>query len=76
MKDVLMRRIAIFIPEGNQTVELITNNMVWSAAPIAELGRRRWLIETFFKLIEFTDKNFSWHNYTVNSIADTVKKGR
>jgi hypothetical protein len=52
MKDVLMRRVAVFIPQDNRTVELITNNMMWSAATIAELYRRRWLVETFFKLIK------------------------
>ncbi|WP_291098844.1 MULTISPECIES: hypothetical protein [unclassified Flavobacterium] len=35
MKDILMRRVAVFIPQDNRTVELITNNMVWSAATIA-----------------------------------------
>ena len=51
-KDVEFRRVTVYLEEENRVVELITNNMQWSAATIAELYRRRWLIETFLKLIE------------------------
>jgi len=50
--QVEFRRVVVYIEEDNRTVELITNNLEWSAATIGELYKRRWLIETFFKLIK------------------------
>lgn len=52
MNMVELRRVVVYIKEGNRTVELICNNLEWSTATIGELYRRRWLIETFFKLIK------------------------
>lgn len=50
--DVELRRVAIYIEKDDRIVVLITNNLEWSAATIGELYKRRWLIETFFKLIK------------------------
>jgi len=52
MNDVRLRRIVVYIENGNRTVEVITNNMEWKASTIAELYRRRWDIEVFFRLIK------------------------
>lgn len=40
-KDVEFRRVTVYLEEENRVVKLITNNMQWSAATIAELYRRR-----------------------------------
>jgi hypothetical protein len=50
-KEVL-RRIAVFHPEKNTTIEIITNNLNWKASTVAELYKRRWDIEIFFKLLK------------------------
>jgi hypothetical protein len=52
INEVKFRRVVAYHQEKNTTIEIFTNNLQWSAATIAELYRRRWDIETFFKLLK------------------------
>ncbi|NCP85557.1 MAG: IS4 family transposase [Flavobacteriales bacterium] len=52
LDNVKFRRVVAYHEEKNTTIEIISNNLDWSASTIAELYRRRWDIETFFKLLK------------------------
>lgn len=47
-----LRRVAIWDQENEQVIELITNQMSWTANTISELYRSRWQIEIFFREIK------------------------
>lgn len=52
LKNVKLRRVVAYHEAENTTIEIISNNLDWKASTIAELYRRRWDIETFFKLLK------------------------
>lgn len=47
-----LRRIAVWNEENKQEIELITNQMSWTANTISELYKARWQIEIFFREIK------------------------
>lgn len=48
----VLRRVVAYHEEKNTTIEIITNNLDWKASTVAALYKRRWDIETFFKLLK------------------------
>lgn len=47
-----LRRVAVWDDENKQVIEVITNQMYWTANTISELYKSRWQIEIFFREIK------------------------
>jgi hypothetical protein len=47
-----LRRVAVWDEVNSQTIEIITNQMTWTANTIGELYRSRWQVEIFFREIK------------------------
>jgi hypothetical protein len=47
-----LRRVALWDVKNEQTIELITNQMSWTANTITELYKARWQVEIFFRDIK------------------------
>jgi hypothetical protein len=47
-----LRRVAIWDDTNGQVIEVITNQMFWTANTISELYKSRWQIEIFFREIK------------------------
>lgn len=49
---VKLRLVHVYKEDQNKVLEIITNNLDWSAKTIADLYKKRWDIELFFKAMK------------------------
>ena len=52
MNKELLRRVSVYKEDENKVIEIISNNLDWEAATIADLYKRRWKIEILFKFMK------------------------
>jgi hypothetical protein len=67
-----LRRVAIYNEENGTVIELITNQLSWTANTISELYKSRWQIEIFFKEIKQLLKIKSFIGTTENAVMIQV----
>lgn len=63
-----LRMVQVWDEETDQYLEILTNNFTWTASTIAELYRRRWSIESFFKDIKTHLKIKSFIGTSLNAV--------
>jgi IS4 transposase len=44
--------VSVYKEDENKVIHIITNNLDWTARTIADLYKKRWDIELFFKAIK------------------------
>lgn len=52
MDQVELRLVHVYKEEENKVIEIVSNNLDWTARTIADLYKKRWDIELFFKAIK------------------------
>jgi IS4 transposase len=52
INDQKLRLVHVYKHDENKVIEIITNNLEWSARTIADLYKKRWDIELFFKAMK------------------------
>ena len=67
-----LRRVRVYNTEHGFTLELLTNQMEFPAAVIAELYRKRWAVELFFKWIKQHLRLRSFYGRSENAVRIQV----
>ena len=64
----ILRRIEVWVPEKQETLVLVTNQLQWSAQTIAAIYKERWQIEWFFKALKQYLKIKSFVGTSANAV--------
>ncbi len=52
MSEIKYRLKSVYKADENKVIHIISNNLDWSAKTIADLYKKRWDIELFFKAMK------------------------
>jgi len=63
-----LRRVVVWSDEHKSCIEILTNQLTWTAETIAELFKERWQIETFFKALKQLTKIKSFVGTSPNAV--------
>ena len=70
--EALLRRVAVWVAEKNETMVFITNNFKLAAATIAAIYKERWQIELFFKALKQSMKIKTFVGTTENAVQTQI----
>lgn len=66
------RLIKVYKEDENKVIEIITNNLEWSARTIADLYKKRWDIELFFKAIKQNLQIKTFVGTSINAVKSQI----
>jgi hypothetical protein len=63
-----LRKVIVYVREEKRSLEILTNNLEWSAEDIAQLYKSRWQVELFFKWIKQHLRLRSFYGRSENAV--------
>jgi hypothetical protein len=63
-----LRLVRVFDPKNKVELEILTNNMYWTAATVSNVYRARWDIEVFFKYLKQSIEVKSFVGVSTNAV--------
>jgi len=67
-----LRLVSVYKEDENKVIQIITNNLDWSARTVADLYKKRWDIELFFKSIKQNLQIKSFVGTSENAVKSQV----
>lgn len=72
INQVELRLVHVYKPDENKVIEIITNQLDWKARTIADLYKKRWDIELFFKAIKQNLQIKTFVGTTENAVKSQI----
>ena len=72
LENVVFRLVTVYKEDENKVIHLITNQTDWQAITIADLYKKRWDIEIFFKLMK---QNLQIKTFLTGQSSEQLKVG-